>query len=183
MPLEREIKLRFEHPARAREAILAAGAVPYRPRRLQQDSLLDTADGRLRDARSALRVRLEPGAVLLTYKGPVQASAMKLREEIETTAADAEALTAILSRLGFQVWFRYEKYREEFAKGDVILAIDETPLGTFVEIEGSEEGVHACAAAVGRAPSDYLLDSYRSLFVAECRRRGVPAGDMLFERV
>jgi adenylate cyclase class 2 len=108
---------------------------------------------------------------------------MKLREEIETTAADAEALTAILSRLGFQVWFRYEKYREEFAKGNVILAIDETPLGTFVEIEGSEEGVHACAAAVGRAPSDYLLDSYRSLFVAECRRRGVPAGDMLFERV
>jgi adenylate cyclase, class 2 len=183
MPLEREVKLRFVDPAGAREAILAAGAVPYRPRRLQRDSLLDTVEGGLRDAGSALRIRLEPGSALLTYKGPLQASAMKLREEIETTAENAEALTAILSRLGFQVWFRYEKYREEFTKGDVILAIDETPVGTFVEIEGSEHGVHACAAAVGRAPSDYLLESYRSLFVAECRRRGVPAGDMLFERV
>src|SRR5688500_5555756 len=123
MPLEREIKLRFENPARARAASLAAGAAAYRPRRRQQDSLLDTAGGRLRQARSAIRARLERDAVILPYKGPVQAAAMKLREEIEMTAGDPAALTAILSRLGFLVWFRYEKYREEFAKGDVVVAI------------------------------------------------------------
>ena len=55
------------------------------------------------------------------------------------------------SKLGFRVWFRYEKYREEFAHEDVTIAIDETPVGTFVEIEGSEQGIDHMAAALARS--------------------------------
>jgi adenylate cyclase class 2 len=80
------------------------------------------------------------------------------------------------------VWFRYEKYREEFSWRDVIIAIDETPIGTFVEIEGGGGGITAAAAALGRTPNDYLLDSYRGLFVQHCRALGLPIGDMLFDR-
>ena len=67
----------------------------------------------------------------------------------------------MLKELGLHVWFRYEKYREEFAHEDVIVAIDETPVGMFVEIEGSEAGIDAMAGRSAAAQSDYILDSYR----------------------
>ena len=179
--LEREIKLRFETPAEARQAILAAGATPLRGRRLQEDYLLDTADRLLQCHRSVLRVRMEAGNSRLTFKGPVQASPMKLREELETMVGDGEVLLQVLERLGFRPWFRYQKYREEYAHEDVIIAVDETPVGTFVEIEGGERGIMTMAEALGRTRADYLLDSYRTLFLEHCRQRGLAGTDMLFD--
>src|SRR4051794_5041858 len=136
--LEREIKLRFPDADAARDAILAAGATPLRARRLQEDSLLDTSDERLRTRRCVLRVRVESGRSSVTFKGPVQPSLMKLREELETMVADGPLLIHIFEELGFHVWFRYEKYREEFVLDDVVVAVDETPVGVFVEIEGGD---------------------------------------------
>ena len=104
----------------ARAAVLAAGGTPVRGRRLQEDCLLDTADEMLRRRRSVLRVRMESGRSLLTFKGPVQPSAMKLREELETVVGDGTLMLRVLEELGFHVWFRYQKYREEFALDDVI---------------------------------------------------------------
>ena len=179
--LEREIKLRFESPEVARTAILRAGATPVRCRRLQEDCLLDTADETLRRHRCVLRVRVESGRSVLTYKGPVQPSLVKAREEVETIVADGEGLVAILQQLGFQPWFRYQKYREEFALEDVIVAVDETPVGTFVEIEGGDRGIHGTAEALGRKPADYLLDSYRRIYLRHCEECGVAPSDMLFE--
>jgi adenylate cyclase class 2 len=179
--MEREIKLVFRDPEEAKAAVLAAGATPLRGRRLQEDCLLDTPDDRLRLRRCVLRVRMECGKTLLTFKGPVQASPMKLREELETVVGDGLLLLRVLELLGFRVWFRYQKYREEFAREDVTVAIDETPVGTFVEIEGSEHGIQEMAAALARNPADYLLDSYRGLFVRYCESHGLPVTDMLFE--
>jgi adenylate cyclase class 2 len=179
--LEREIKLRFQSAAEARETILRAGATPVRGRRLQEDCLLDTADERLRAARSVLRVRMDQGRSLLTYKGPVQPSPWKLREERETVVSDGETMLYVLERLGFTVWFRYQKYREEFGSLDAIVALDETPIGTFVEVEGSEKAITEIAAALGRTERDYIVDSYRGLYVQHCEALGCPIGDMMFE--
>jgi adenylate cyclase, class 2 len=179
--LEREIKLRFDDVETARAAILRAGATPLRGRRLQEDCLLDTADEMLRRRRSVLRVRLESGKSLLTFKGPVQPSVMKVREELETVVGNGPLVLKILEELGFRVWFRYQKYREEFALEDVIVALDETPVGVFVEIEGGDRGIAEVADALGRKPSDYLLDSYRRLYLLDCQARGVSPTDMLFE--
>ena len=178
--LEREIKLRFVTPDDARAAILAAGATPFRARRLQEDCLLDTPDGRLRGKRSILRIRMEAGKSFITFKGPVLPSAVKVREELETIGGDGPLLIRIFEELGFEVWFRYEKYREEFTLEDVIVAIDETPIGVFVEVEGSERGIAAMAEALGRQQDDYVLDSYRGLFAGYCAQHGLPVGDMLF---
>jgi adenylate cyclase class 2 len=178
--LEREIKLRFPDADAARDAILAAGATPLRGRRLQEDSLLDTSDERLRTRRCVLRVRVESGKSSVTFKGPVQPSLKKLREELETMVADGPLLIDIFEELGFHVWFRYEKYREEFALDDVVVAVDETPVGVFVEIEGGNQGIEEMAVALGRRPEDYLLDSYRRLYLLDCEQRGVPPGDMTF---
>jgi adenylate cyclase class 2 len=178
--LEREIKLRFATPSDARAAILAAGASPFKSRRLQEDCLLDTPDGRLRGKRSILRIRMECGKSLITFKGPVQPAPTKVREELETLGGDGPLLVRIFEELGFEVWFRYEKYREEFTLDDVIVALDETPIGVFVEVEGSERGITAMAEALGRRQTDYVLDSYRGLFAGYCAEHGLPVGDMLF---
>lgn len=181
MTLEREIKLSFASADDARAAILAVGATPLRGRRLQEDCLLDTADEALRRRRCVLRVRMESGKSLLTFKGPVQPSPMKLREEFETVVSDGIVLLKILEELGFRVWFRYQKYREEFAAEDVIIGLDETPVGIFVELEGGERAISEMAEALGRRPADYLLDSYRGLFVKYCEEHGLPCADMLFD--
>jgi len=178
--LEREIKLKFASVEEARAAVLAAGCTPRLGRRLQEDALLDCDGEELRRRRCVLRVRIENGKSRLTFKGPVQPSTMKVREEQETLVGDGEVLLRIFEELGLHVWFRYEKYREEFSYEDVIVAIDETPVGVYVEIEGGEQGIEAMTAALGRSPADYIVDSYRSLFLQHRERSGLSASDMVF---
>ena len=140
--VEREIKLRFDSAESARAAMLAAGATPL-PGPPPAGGRAARHRGRVAARRRCvLRVRLENGKSRITFKGPVQPSAMKLRDEFETIVGDGVLLLRIFEELGFHVWFRYEKYREEFSHEDVIVAIDETPVGVFVEIEGSEQRHH-----------------------------------------
>jgi adenylate cyclase, class 2 len=180
--IEREIKLACGSAEEARAMVLAAGATPLHGRRLQEDALLDTEDEQLRRRRCVLRVRTENGKSRLTFKGPVQPADMKVRDEVETLVGDGEVLLRVLEELGLHVWFRYEKFREEFCHEDVIVAIDETPVGVFIEIEGSEQGITDMAQALGRSPADYLLDSYRGLYLAHRDSRGLTAADMVFEQ-
>jgi adenylate cyclase, class 2 len=181
--LEREVKLQFGSVEEARDAVTSAGAAPLRCRRLQEDALLDDKAETLRKRCCALRVRVESGRSLVTFKGPVQVSPMKLREEIETVIGDGETMLRCFEQLGYGVWFRYQKYREEYALSDVIVAIDETPVGVFVEVEGDEHGIIEATRALGRTPDDFVLDSYRSLFMEHRRAHGLPATDMLFDEV
>jgi adenylate cyclase, class 2 len=178
--VEREVKLRFQSLDEARAAVLATGAVPLLGRRLQEDALFDTADDQLRQRRSALRLRRENGMSRLTFKGPVQPDVMKVREEWETVIGDGDVLQRVFEELGLHTWFRYQKYREEYSHQDVIVAIDETPVGIFVELEGSELGIAEMTAALGRTPSDYILQSYYSLFTQHRARVGRSGSDMLF---
>ncbi|HYB95928.1 MAG TPA: class IV adenylate cyclase [Vicinamibacterales bacterium] len=180
MAKEREIKLRFDSADQARERILALGATPLLGRRLQEDCLFDTADEQLRRQRSTLRVRSEGGKALLTWKGPIIPGAVKIREEYETVVSDGAVLQTILEELGLHVWFRYEKYREEFTADNVTIAVDETPVGVFVEIEGTEAAIHATARALGRSTSDYITDSYRFLFLQHRDANGLEGHHMVF---
>jgi adenylate cyclase class 2 len=178
--LEREIKLPFPGAEEARAAVAAAGASPLRCRRLQEDALFDTRDESLRQRGCTLRIRSESGHSLLTMKGPPQPGMVKIREEHETIVGDGEVLAAVLQALGLQVWFRYQKYREEFAAEDVVIAVDETPIGTFLEIEGSEAGILTMTRALGRSPADFILDSYWTLFNAHGEQFGLTGANMEF---
>jgi adenylate cyclase class 2 len=181
--IEREVKLKFDDVTSARSAILRADGVLLRARRLQRDWLLDTPDGLVRSRPGILRVRIEDNASTITFKGPVHGLTMKVREETEVAISDGAAMLELLGQLGFRPWFRYEKYREEFtapAAAGVVIALDETPVGTFVELEGDARGIAQMAGAMGRGPGDYLLDSYRGLFVRYCQEQGRVEQDMLF---
>lgn len=179
---EREVKLAFASADAARAAVGTLGLTRLAGRRLQDDRLLDTRDQRLRAERSALRVRSEQGTSRITFKGPVQPATMKLREEIETSVGDPETMLRLLAALGFHPWFRYQKFREEYGNADVVVAIDETPIGTFLEVEGTETGIEAVVQALGLTRADYIVESYYSLFDAWRRSTGSAARDMVFER-
>ena len=178
--IEREVKLAFRDADAARAAVRAAGASPLRCRRLQEDALFDTADESLRQRGCVLRVRSESGHSLVTFKRPVQGGHMKTREEHETVVGDGETITHVFDALGLRPWFRYQKYREEFGAENVTIAIDETPVGTFVEIEGGEEEILAMTRALGRTPADFILDSYYSLFRKRGQEMGLAGRDMVF---
>ena len=141
----------------------------------------------LEELRDALdRVKNDRHAVIIAANGGKTFSAGAsvqdhMGDRVVTMLGHFHDCFRILEELGFRVWFRYQKYREEFVLDDVIVAVDETPVGTFVEIEGGDRGIADMTNALGRSPSDYLLDSYRGLFCAHCRQLGLPLTDMVFD--
>ena len=184
--IEREIKLRYRNRREAEVAIATIQKSPHKERRLQDDRLLDLPDGDLRRKRCALRVRVEKffggrTTAIVTFKGTPQQDIMKVREEIESTAGNSSNLVKILERLGLEIWFRYEKYREEFTCEEVIVAIDETPVGIFIELEGEESEIHQIATSLGWRQEDYILDSYRDIFLKESNTKGFGTSDMVFD--
>ncbi len=176
--IESEIKLRMPGPAPAREALARLGARLVRSRHLEDNTLLDDASRSLMRSGCLLRLRRTEAGSVLTFKGPRSIEeGIKSREEIETAAESPVALLAILARLGLQPVFRYQKYRESYAWEEVEIVLDETPIGTFLEIEGPLAGIHKAAAALGHGPEDYVTNSYVGLF-----RAAGGTGDMLFDK-
>jgi adenylate cyclase class 2 len=111
----------------------------------------------------------------------------KIREELELEVSDAGALTKIFEGLGMAGWFRYEKYRTTYALGKshgwakgLLIELDETPVGTFLELEGPVEAIDHAAEELGFTKGDYINKSYLALYVEECRKRGDEPRHMLF---
>lgn len=112
----------------------------------------------------------------------------KVREEFEVQVADAAALARIFEGLGMSGWFRYEKYRTTYrlaararwAQG-LLLELDETPIGTFLELEGPPEAIDRAARELGYSRHDYILKNYLTLYVEDCRKRGQEPHHMLFD--
>ena len=182
VPLEQEVKLKFDTHEAASQAVRSAGGRLVVSRRLLDDQLYDTPDGFLRRVGRALRIRRDgAGVTYLTYKGQAIKSTVKAREERETSLGDPDVAHAILTGLGFQPIFRGQKYREEFAVGATRVAIDETPMGTFVEVEGAPPDIEEAANRLGRSRHDYILESYPSLYRQWCLTHHLPDGDMMFD--
>jgi adenylate cyclase class 2 len=174
---ETEVKLRLASPEEAREALARVGATLVRPRHLEDNVLFDDSGGSLRESGGVLRLRCTAHASVLTFKGPRQIEAgVKSREERQTLVEEPDAVRIILARLGYQPVFRYQKYRESWTHRGQEIEIDETPIGTFLEIEGDPDGIRAVTAELGRKPSEYLGESYVDLFFAQGGK-----GDMVFD--
>ena len=105
---------------------------------------------------------------------------MKTREEQETRVDDPIVIARVFEALALRVWFRYQKYREEWSSGGATIALDETPVGTFVEIEGTEGEIVSLTAALGRSSADFILSSYRVLFMERRDRFGLTGEHMVF---
>ena len=179
---EIEIKLALRGPrSRFVARLRNLGASLELPRHLEDNFLLDVADRRMSRAQSILRVRLTRLGAVLTLKGPSRViQGMKCRDELETGCSDGETLLKILDRLGMRCGFRYQKYRTLYRLGSVHIALDETPIGTYIEIEGTSRGIERLSKRLGFDREDFITETYHDLFVAYKRANGIRARHMLF---
>jgi len=207
MAKETEIKIRVEHVKAFERKLKKLGAKTVgagQGRVHEFNTIFDTPDGGLAKHGQLLRIRTETAGrkgkagsakrMVLTFKQPMvrgvsdEGARFKVREETETELTDSVALTKIFEGLGMRGWFSYEKFRttwklsakERWAK-DLLIEVDETPVGTYVELEGPPEAIDRAAQAFGFARKDYLVKNYLTLYAEDCRRRGIAPGNMLFE--
>ena len=173
--------------------------------------LFDTPQEDLRQRGQLLRIRTETrrlGAsdrrknerVLVTFKRPIAGDdswrkdegplrAHKVREEIEVLVSDAASQARILEGLGMRGWFWYEKFRTTYHlpksqrwASRLLIEIDETPIGVFVELEGPAKSIDRAAKLLGYSRRDYIVTNYLSLYLEECRRRGKKPRNMVFQK-
>src|ERR1035437_6425496 len=207
---EVEIKLRVTDVAALQRCLKQLRALESCPRTYESNTLYDTLKKDLARRRQLIRIRIERPSShgggkdrlravksTLTYKGPSQslrgarttlgklrkARRYKIREEIEVVVADGEQLRLILIALGLRPLFRYEKFRTTYTLPgirDLKIEFDETPIGTFLELEGAPLAIDRAAKLLGYTRADYITKTYGALWLVGCRLRGHKPADMLF---
>ena len=180
---ETEVKIRLDSASQMRERLHAAGFAISAARIFEGNTLYDTEASGLASEGMLLRLRQAGDHAVITWKGRGAAGAYKSRPELETTIGSAEVMHQILTQLGYRRTFRYEKYRTEFTQGNEaagVVTVDEAPIGDFLELEGPGAWIDETAGMLGFSRADYVLDSYGRLYIADCERRGVEPGHMVF---
>lgn len=180
---EIEVKLKVSGVSQIRAALRRLGWRVARRRCHEKNTVYDRPGDSWLMAGRLMRVREVGKSCQLTVKLPVAYQGdHKVREEHEIMADDPVQLLHILDALEFEPEWRYEKFRTEFRKpresGKILL--DETPVGDYLELEGAADWIDRTAERLGFSKSDYIVASYRGLFVDYVAASGGKARDMLF---
>ena len=185
--VEIEAKFRVEDVDALAARLRSIGFQTITPRTFERNTLYDTPDRKLRAIQSILRIRKYGDLWVLTHKCLPPAhdpnARHKHRVETETEIADGEALGEIFANLGYQPVFVYEKWRAEYTDATGHCVVDETPIGSFAELEGPEEWIDAVSKKLGLEESSLMTLSYGRLFENWCRETGNPLRDMTFAAV
>jgi len=182
--LETEIKLRTSDPTAARKLLAANGFRVVRDRVFEANSVFDLPDGSLRTKGQLLRLRQAGEQITLTWKGPEIPGRHKSRPETEVGVTDFDSCSRLLQDLGYLLVFRYDKYRTEFQSlsPSGVATIDETPIGTFLELEGKSDWIDQTAAGLGFTQTDYILASYGTIYRNYCEEHSIVPSFMQFTR-
>ena len=137
--------------------------------RKESNLLFDFPDQRLKRSGCALRLRTYGEDAFLTFKGKVQDnSVLKKREEFEAGVREPGALQDVLEALGMRVCLEYSKMREihrlQINGQSILVCLDQTPVGTFVEIEGPEREIQELAKEFGWQRDFFIRKSYLELY-------------------
>ncbi len=186
---EIEVKIEVRDLAEIRERLAALGARAQGERLFEDNRLYDDRTRSLERSRKLLRLRRYGDEHLLTVKTPVAEDAgavsagghsevYKVRKEYETRVEDPQQVDLMLHALGYLVTYRYQKYRQVYHLGRLSIEVDETPIGSFIEIEGSPGEIDDTARKLGFGKQDYITKTYRQLHRE--RASADPPGDMVF---
>jgi adenylate cyclase class 2 len=179
---ETEIKLAVDDAKAARGILRRGGFRVFKRRVFESNMVFDTRELTLRKAGLLLRVRQAGSVQTLTYKGQPIPGKHKSREELELVIPDARVMIAIVERLGYHPVFRYDKYRTEYKQAGSrgVAVLDETPVGIYLELEGSARWIDSTARKLNFSEQDYITVSYAALYLDWCRRQGIEPGNMVF---
>jgi adenylate cyclase class 2 len=193
---EIEIKFPISDPAAFQSRLPAFGFHLDTPRTFEHNTLYDTPTRDLRERKEILRIRQYGPLCTVTHKrklNPNEApdsTTYKIRIETETAVAEGAALGAIFCQLGYTPAFVYEKYRSEWSHpishdSELTghLVIDETPIGTWAELEGPTDWIDRTLAQLNIDPATCLTDSYGTLFLNWKQRTGSPAENLTFAEI
>jgi adenylate cyclase class 2 len=182
--MDQEIEVKFllkDHDVLMKK--IADLQLPSSQERVHEINLrFDQPDGGLMAQRQVLRLRMDTQA-RLTFKGPgITQEGVLLRKEIEVVVSDFEAAKRLLEALGYQVVMMYEKYRANYLIGSLVMSVDETPLGLFVELEGeSPAQVRDAAQTLGLDWEARINFSYTALLSLFNQRTAHTFRDLSFE--
>jgi adenylate cyclase class 2 len=182
--IETEIKIRVADIEDVKRQLRKLGWRVSVRREIERNFVYDRPDDSLFASARLLRVRQMGKRGWLTVKGPPQKGVVhKVRPEYEIETADPTVLIKMVETLGFVLKWRYEKFRTTYRvveeSGKILL--DETPIGNFIELEGSPDWIDATATKLGFDRSHYVKDSYRELFIKYQRTQPIPPKHMVFE--
>jgi len=189
---EIELKLPVPDPASFQSRLRVLGFHIETPRTFEHNTLYDTPSRDLRSRTEILRIRQYGDTYTVTHKrlaGPQdtsESSRYKVRIETETTVGDGPTLAAIFEQLGYLPAFTYEKYRTEWshaAEPSAHVVVDETPIGTYAELEGPPDWIDRTLTALSIDPATCITDSYGKLFLTWKQRTGSPAENLTFAEI
>lgn len=180
---ETEVKFAVHSAGSFQERLRALGFEILHERVFERNTILDMAPLYLRPQGCLLRLREAGGKTTITFKGKASVSRVKSREEIEYIASDASSAFRVFAGMGYHPTFVYEKYRTEYAKpGQAgIVTLDETPIGTYAELEGDEDWIDETAQALGFGEVDYITASYGALYLKWCEEQALAPEHMRFD--
>ncbi|HSC77309.1 MAG TPA: class IV adenylate cyclase [Candidatus Acidoferrales bacterium] len=179
---EIEIKLAVSSVALARRRLRAAGFRLRERRSFESNAVFDTPERLLARQGFLLRLRTVGRRHWLTFKRPGGASKhFKVKEEFETELLDPAVPRQVFAALGLEPVFRYEKFRAVYTQRGGEAMLDETPIGTFIELEGSRSWIRRAARdLLGARPEQFITQNYASLYANWCRRHRRPVQHMIF---
>lgn len=179
---EVEIKFRIADAESLAARLRQLGFQQITPRTHEMNTLYDLPGHLLRNRGDVLRMRKYGEVWVLTHKtkSQKQDGPHKTRVETETRIDNGEKMEAILRALQFEPSFRYEKFRAEWKGGSGHVVIDETPIGTYGEIEGPPEWIDAVARDLQIDRKDYITETYAGLFNSWKRQNQSAAQEMTF---
>ncbi len=180
---ETEAKFCVRNLKRIQQSLNKLQARLVQPRILEVNLRFDTPEQALQRSNQVLRLRQDSEAHL-TYKGDSQwLAGARTRREIEFNVEDFKVAREFLEAVGYQVSFRYEKYRTTYELEEVLIMLDELPYGDFVEIEGDVERLRGIADKLSLAWEAAIPVSYHALFERLSKKRGFDFHDLSFERL
>ncbi|MDD5606638.1 MAG: class IV adenylate cyclase [Candidatus Pacebacteria bacterium] len=177
-----EIEIKFEvKNSDSIRKILSKYRAKFTGKAFERTVRFDTLDKGLEKNQKFLRVRTGFKNTI-TFKQKIENKRFRERKEIELEIKDPEKMIMILKSLGFTKILIMEKYREKWLFENTEIVIDKLPMGTFIEIEGSEKSIDKVVEILNLDSEERILGTYWDLWRDFTKKKKINQENIVFKK-